>query len=202
MDAAADLVASSALPPRKTRSTERTRRAVLDAAFAAVAERGTGVSLAHVAELAGVSKSGLLHHFGSREQLFIAVVDDANERFRGIIEAHLEPDDDAPGRWLRAYVRALCGGSDEAARYFDTAPAWNGLFAVPGVSTVMEQDAAWWSTCFAADGVDSGRVQIIRRAAEGIAAAWCFGEETRDSVVLGGEALLRMTRHPGPIGSS
>lgn len=202
MDADAELETSSATPPRKTRSTERTRRAVLDAAFAAVAERGTGVSLAHVADLAGVSKSGLLHHFGSREQLFVAVVDDANERFKVIIESHLEPDDASPGRWLRAYVRALCGGSEEAARYFDTAPAWNGLFSVEGVPAIMEADAAWWTRCFAADGLHPQRVQIVRRAAEGIAAAWCFGEESDDSVATGGEVLLRMTMADGPLAAS
>lgn len=183
----------------RTRDASRTRRAVLDAAAAAVAEYGTGISLARVAELAGISKSGLLHHFGSREQLLVALVEDANERFRQIVREHVVESEPEPGRLLRAYVRALCGGSEEAARYFDTAPSWNGLFVIPGVAPIIEADSAWWAQQFALDGLDERRVQVVRRAAEGIAAAWCFGEESDDDVVAGGHALLALAVDAGPI---
>ncbi|NEE31590.1 helix-turn-helix transcriptional regulator, partial [Streptomyces sp. SID7982] len=50
---------------RQTRNAERTRRAVLDAAVQVILDKGAAVTLAQVAAAAGVSKSGLIHHFGS-----------------------------------------------------------------------------------------------------------------------------------------
>lgn len=183
-----------------TRNTERTRRAVLDAATQAIVDRGTGVSLTYVASLAGVSKSGLLHHFGTRAELFTAVVDDANERFRVGVLAHLDLSENYPGKMLRAYVRALCGGSADVAQYFASAPTWNGLYAIPSLAAAMEADARWWTEQFTLDGVDAHLAQVVRRAAEGIAAAAGFGEETADDVVRGRETLLAMTE-PRPTTS-
>ncbi|MCI2957972.1 TetR/AcrR family transcriptional regulator [Agromyces atrinae] len=56
---------------------EATKAAILDAAAAALAESGyRGASLAGIAERAGVTQSGLLHHFGSKEDLLLAVLDE------------------------------------------------------------------------------------------------------------------------------
>ena len=66
----------------RTRNAERTRVAVLKAAAEVLAERGTGASLSRIAEVAGVSKSGLLHHFANREQLIVALLEDVVATFR------------------------------------------------------------------------------------------------------------------------
>ncbi|MFT4703787.1 MAG: TetR/AcrR family transcriptional regulator [Bradymonadia bacterium] len=51
-----------------------TRQAILDAATTLFAERGVGrTSLAHIAKLAGVTKSLIHHHFGSKSELWAAV---------------------------------------------------------------------------------------------------------------------------------
>jgi len=190
--------------PRSRRSAERTRRRVLDAAVQAITERGTGVSLSQVAALAGVSKSGMLHHFGTREQLFTAVVEDANERFRAEVLAHLDLSENRAGKMLRAYVRALCGGSSEVAQYFASAPTWNGLYTIPALAQAMEADDEWWTEQFTLDGLDPDLVQVVRRAAEGIAAAAGFGEETPEAVARGRATLLAMTErgaagYPPPL---
>lgn len=57
----------------QTRNAERTRRAILDAATQAILNRGAAVTLAEIATVAGVSKSVLIHHFGNRDQLLVAV---------------------------------------------------------------------------------------------------------------------------------
>jgi AcrR family transcriptional regulator len=177
---------------RQTRNAERTRHAILTAAAEAMAHKGTALSIAEVAASAGVSKSGLLHHFGSRDQLLIAVVDDANERFRAAVMTHLDLSENHPGKVLRAYVRALCGGSEETAQFFASAPMWNGVLEIPGIADVIAADAEWWATQLSSDGMDADRIMVVRRAAEGIAAAAAFGEETPERVLAGRDILLGM----------
>ncbi len=176
------------------RNTERTRRAVLDAAVHAILERGTGVTLAEIAESAGVSKSGLIHHFGNRDQLFIDVVKDMSEQLRATVVAELDLSENHPGKMLRAYVRALCKGGAEAAaaRDFASAANWNGLYAIPAIAALLEEHDAWWGEQFAADGLSTERIQIVRRAAEGVVAAALQGGEDESSIATARRLLLEL----------
>lgn len=55
---------------------EQTKRAILVAAEELFAASGyRGASLANIAERAGVTQSGLLHHFNSKDDLLVAVLD-------------------------------------------------------------------------------------------------------------------------------
>lgn len=179
---------------RQTRNTERTRRAVLDAATRLILDRGTAVTLAEVASAAGVSKSGLIHHFGSRDQLVAAVVEDMFEQFRASVHAHLDLSENYPGKMLRAYVRAVSAGSAEAmaARDFTSLSSWNGLRAIPAVEAVIEEHNAWWSEQLAMDGLGAERIQIVRRAAEGVAAAALQGHEDEASIATARRLLLQL----------
>ncbi|RIV32608.1 TetR/AcrR family transcriptional regulator [Micromonospora radicis] len=57
---------------------ERTRTAVLDAAVSLASANGLdGLSLAHLADSLGVSKSGLFAHWRSKEELQLATIDRA-----------------------------------------------------------------------------------------------------------------------------
>ncbi len=65
--------------PRRTQAerTSATRRALLDAARDQFAERGyTGTGREQVAAAAGVTRGALYHHFGTKEGLFRAVVEE------------------------------------------------------------------------------------------------------------------------------
>lgn len=179
---------------RRTRNTERTRRAVLDAAIQLILEKGTAVTLAEVASVAGVSKSGLIHHFGSRDQLVIAVVEDMFEQFRAAVYASLDLSENYPGKMLRAYVRALFAGSAEAvaARDFTSVSSWNGLRAIPAVAAVIEEHNAWWGEQLAMDGLSAELIQIVRRAAEGVAAAALQGDEDEASIATARRLLLAL----------
>jgi AcrR family transcriptional regulator len=179
---------------RLTRNTERTRRAVLDAATQVILERGAAVTLAQVASVAGVSKSGLIHHFGNRDRLVIAVVEDVHERFRETVLSHVDLSENYPGKMLRAYVRALCaGGSDAiAARDYTSAAIWSGLHAIPAVAAVTKEHSAWWSEQFAVDGLTIERIQIVCRAAEGVVAAALHGEEDEASIATARRLLLEL----------
>lgn len=177
---------------RATRNAERTRTAVLAAAAEAIAERGTGVSLDYIAKRAGVSKSGLLHHFSNREALIVALVDDAQNQLRENVLKHLDLAENAPGKLLRAYVRAMTSGSDATAQYFTAAPAWAGISQIPRVVEITAADTAWWNENLAADGLDASRIMVVRRAAEGLAAAAAFGDETPAAVAQAREVLLHL----------
>jgi AcrR family transcriptional regulator len=63
--------------PRRTReATERRREDILQAATAVFGARGYSQgSLAEIAERVGMTHAGVLHHFGSKEQLLLAVLD-------------------------------------------------------------------------------------------------------------------------------
>ncbi|MGU3586749.1 TetR/AcrR family transcriptional regulator [Rhodococcus sp. C26F] len=177
---------------RRTRNSDRTRTAVLAAAAEAMTERGTGVSLDHIAKRAGVSKSGLLHHFANREALIVALVDDAQQRLRENVLSHLDLSENSPGKLLRAYVRALTSGSEATAQYFTAAPAWAGIHQIPTVAEIAAADATWWNENLAADGLSSDRILIVRRAAEGLAAAVAYGDENPDVLEKARGLLLHL----------
>jgi AcrR family transcriptional regulator len=63
---------ATAIPSTKG---ERTRAAILDAGFRIVSKAGLeGLTIGTLADAMGMSKSGLFAHFGSREELLIAVL--------------------------------------------------------------------------------------------------------------------------------
>lgn len=61
---------------------EETRQAILGRAFELANVVGvTGLSIGRLAEATGLSKSGLFAHFGSKEALEVAVVEEASRQF-------------------------------------------------------------------------------------------------------------------------
>ena len=59
-----------------------TRESILDHAYAIACSTGLeGLSIGVLAHAVGMSKSGVFAHFGSREDLQLAVLDDAGQRF-------------------------------------------------------------------------------------------------------------------------
>ena len=61
---------------------EETRQAILSRAFELATVSGvSGVSIGRLAEETGLSKSGLFAHFGSKEALEVAVVEEASRQF-------------------------------------------------------------------------------------------------------------------------
>jgi AcrR family transcriptional regulator len=77
---------TAAMPKRGTGSRakgEATRNTILEAALNLAAHKGLeGLSIGVVAELTGMSKSGVFAHFGSRDELQISVIRAYHERFR------------------------------------------------------------------------------------------------------------------------
>jgi AcrR family transcriptional regulator len=73
-------------PSGKGTKGERTRAAILDAGFHIVSKAGLeGLTIGTLAEATGMSKSGLFAHFGSREELLLAVMDRGQQEFLKIV---------------------------------------------------------------------------------------------------------------------
>ena len=100
----------AATPPRRARSDgERSRAAILhEAARLATVDGLDGLSLAHLANAVGMSKSGLFAHFRSKQELQLATVEAASAIFD---EQVIDPAGAAsPGvARLRAYVERFLG---------------------------------------------------------------------------------------------
>jgi len=78
MNATAQLSAIAPLPRRRTQAerTEETRRRILDAGAQVLAAKGyAGLRTAEVAEVAGVSRGAQTHHFPSKDDLVLAIVE-------------------------------------------------------------------------------------------------------------------------------
>ncbi|MCG8927370.1 TetR/AcrR family transcriptional regulator [Lentzea sp. CC55] len=189
-------------PPTQTRDKERTRLRILETAERLLAEVGGGVSLGEIAQAAGVSKSGLAHHFPSREQLLAAVAGHGAEALRREVMAHVDLSENRAGKLARAYVRALTSGGVDARRLFGPSFLWAAVGRFPAVDEVCERDANEWSRAFAGDGLDPTHILLIRLAAEGVAGSLgspYLSEEQRLAVR---DRLLAMCEPDWPGASS
>ena len=90
-------------PPHRRRSDgERRRSAILsEAAQLATVEGIDGLSISRLAEVVGMSKSGLYAHFGSKEELQLATVEEAGRIFT---EEVLKPGLKAPAGLGRVWA--------------------------------------------------------------------------------------------------
>jgi AcrR family transcriptional regulator len=75
----------NAAVPARTKG-ERTRAAILDEALKIVSKAGLdGLTIGTLAEATGMSKSGLFAHFGSREELLLAVLAHGQAEFTQVV---------------------------------------------------------------------------------------------------------------------
>lgn len=89
--------------------TAEVRRGIVDACLSAFGEAGFhGASMAEIARRAGISHTGLLHHFPRKEHLLTAVLELQDQRSGEYLRAHsaLAPDAD-PLDLLRGMAAAL-----------------------------------------------------------------------------------------------
>ena len=151
----------------RKKQPEIVRRRLLDAAARIAVEDGVGnLTIQAVADAAGVTKGGLLHHFHSKETLIDAVFSDLLENLDHQIDRALARDRQAHGRFTRAYLTAAFepAGSAEHSTWAAlsvsilTQPSLRGLWA------------AWLARRLAqhqeTDGAPS--LEIVRYAADGV----------------------------------
>jgi AcrR family transcriptional regulator len=163
------------------------REALLDAAESVLFEHGTqALTLAAVADRAGVSKGGLLYHFPTKEALVKAMVARVIEEFDGLIASY---DDGTPGSYTRAYVEAtfeILGGEARAYRRWSAITA---AAADPEQAEPLNEAMRRWHGRDPADDPDPGAAQVVRLAAEGLWEVVSHAPELYDGEQL--EALKR-----------
>jgi TetR/AcrR family transcriptional regulator len=92
------------VPSNGIRDPERTRRNLLDAAYREFATSGYhGASIERICRRAGVSKQILIHHFGSKANAHLAVLEAAYRASRAQ-DSRLQADDADPVEALRSFV--------------------------------------------------------------------------------------------------
>jgi AcrR family transcriptional regulator len=127
-------------PTRRTQQErrEQTERKVIAAATALIAEHGSrALTLAKVGEAAGYSRGIVTHHFGSRENLLLAVMRNAQA-------FDLPASGESAGAWLgdmvRAYLKNVTSKRPEARAFLQM---WSEAIAADPVLMPLyaEQDA-------------------------------------------------------------
>ncbi|WP_206675505.1 TetR/AcrR family transcriptional regulator [Solimonas terrae] len=105
--------------PRRTnaeRSSEM-RRKLFDASISCLHEHGySATTTAMVAERAGVSRGAMAHHFSTKTELMVAVVEDVFERDLQFYRTHLEPEAvrDHMARLIDLAWKAISGEGGQA----------------------------------------------------------------------------------------
>jgi AcrR family transcriptional regulator len=163
-----------------------TREKILTAAVAVITGQGAqAFTLDAVARQAGVSKGGLLHHFASKDALLEGLLTQLFERFNHQAEIHYEREHDAPGRWLRAYIRTTF--DQDAIPLEISAVMLSGIIESRHVLGLIEADARAWDARLHSDGLPPARVQMLRLACDSLWTQDAFGPSF---AVAGRDALL------------
>lgn len=174
----------------------QTREAVLKAAAGIIANQGVSAfTIEAVAQEAGVTKGGVLHHFASKEALVDGLIDQMIEGFSSRLEAALalEPAGQ-PGRWLRAYIHTIFAAQD------------GDINLVPAIANAAAGDQHKLNhirslieashQAAVQDGLDPVQAIIIRMAVDGVVFAQALGIDVLDDKTKRAvyEGLLRLTR--------
>jgi AcrR family transcriptional regulator len=156
-------VYSSAVPTARDR--------ILDAAEARLLAGGpAALVLDAVASDAGVSKGGLLYHFGSKEALVAGLCERMFERFEQQLTALCEADPEPRGAWTRAYLASTVTVDGKPAD--DSARLMAAILSTLGrdsrhLQTVRSHFARWHAR-LEADGIDPKLTTIVRLASDGL----------------------------------
>lgn len=87
---------------------------ILDAAIRVAGRDGLlGLTLESVAKEAGLSKSGLLHHFRSKDELLRGMLEHFGREGERLLAAHMENDPEPRLRWARAMLACLVPTDDQ-----------------------------------------------------------------------------------------
>ena len=168
------------------------RRALLDEAAKLSVEQGlAAVTVQAVADAAGVTKGGFMHHFPSKQALIDAVFQEMLEAIDRDLDARIAADSEAYGTFTRAYVEAVF----DAKKVMGSGP-WAPL----SISMLTDSNLrALWARWFDARverhrETDSDlQLAITRLAADGLWLADMAGIALPDRALLR-ERLVATTR--------
>jgi AcrR family transcriptional regulator len=179
----------------RKKEPERVRRALLDHAARLAVEQGlAAVTVQAVADAAGVTKGGFMHHFPSKQALVDAVFAELLDTLDRDLDARIAADPEPRGAFTRAYLFSV----------FDMPPSQSGgPWAALYVSMLADADLrALWARWYAARldrhraTDDDVRLAAVRAAADGVWLADLTGARLAERERLR-NLLLDMTRAGG-----
>ncbi|MDQ8954116.1 TetR/AcrR family transcriptional regulator [Acinetobacter rudis] len=89
------------------KNPEMTRQKILDYTIQLTAEKGvSGVSIQAVADMVGVSKGGVFHHFPTKQNLLEQMIVELLQRLDVFVDHVIAQDPMAHGCFTRAYIQA------------------------------------------------------------------------------------------------
>jgi len=169
---------------------ERTQGALLDAAAEVVRSDGvSNLTLDRVAETAGVSKGGLLYHYGTKQELVAAMLERTLGRADDRLNQLAESNERSSGKFAQAYLDYV--QSDQPAE-LDSA---TGIFASAALddgdlTPAEAQFTAWQDRLLHDDGLDPTTALLARVVGDGLWLIDLFGlappspEQRRDLIGL------------------
>jgi len=151
------------------RTAADTRDLIFQAASQILIDEGlSSLTLAKVAQQAGLSKGGLLYHFPNKVTLIEAIFEYHNGLFEARLVELFRAEDDAPGAWLKAYAKA----SVEQIADSTTASLYASLFAAEekyaSAHAKMRQKYTDWQDKVIHSGLDPNWAMLIRLAVDGL----------------------------------
>lgn len=173
----------------------QTRDSVLDAAARVIARQGiSAFTIEAVAQEAGITKGGVLHHFPSKESLMNGLIDQVIGTFNTRLSEELNAEPaEHPGRWLRAYIRTVF------SVHYDNKNLMPALAAALNADhQLLERIRCNYKKSQQAavqDGIDPVQATIIRLAVDGIVFSRALNLEVLDQETSRKvyDELLRLT---------
>lgn len=157
------------MSPVTTSRAHGTRQRLLDAAEHVLLDEGAeSLTLDAVAASAGVSKGGLLYHFGTKEALVVGVVSRAVETVDA--ELHRASASAAPGDFARAYIDLCLPAQDarDAGKTNALSAALIGVATVdPALIEPLRTAFGRWQSRLENDKIDIVAASVIRLAVDG-----------------------------------
>lgn len=148
----------------------------LDAALRVIAEEGAlRVTLAQVAEAAGVSKGGLLHHYPNKDALLKALLAREFAVFKAAVEQQAERVGPAPGFRTRALITvsfATPGSGQSLLLSVLTA-----VFERPALLDAFRAEWTAYRQSFLHDGLPEAQALLVQFALDGLYFAELLGLE-------------------------
>jgi AcrR family transcriptional regulator len=111
------------------------------------------------AEVAGISKGGLLYHFPHKEALIQGMIQYYLERFNADFNTAADEGGASAGRWTHAYLHTTYEDNQRNPHEFGLLAA---VATNPALLTPMQQTFAEWVGLLEQDGLDATTAQIIR----------------------------------------
>lgn len=91
---------------QRKKEPEIVRKKILDTAISLAANKGVmGVSIQGVADIVGITKGGVFHHFSTKQKLLDAMLVAVFQKLNDVFDVHIQNDPVQSGQFTRAYIQ-------------------------------------------------------------------------------------------------